>query len=271
MGKFYGLLGEKLGHSISPQIHNLVFEELKEQATYQLFQVKKERLKEVVYGLKYLGSSGVNVTIPFKIDIMAYLDNISEEARRIGAVNTICFRDEIAIGYNTDYYGFGMLLDKFEIDIKNKEIVVLGTGGSSKAVIQYVLDKGSAKITVVTRNLSEKSLNKDYKTIDYSELSKNPKGDLIINTTPLGMYPNLNATPVGKNILSKFQAAVDLIYNPFETLFLKTAKDSGCKSVNGLYMLVGQAIVAEELWNNIIIEKQVVEKIYSNLRLNLYE
>ena len=155
--------------------------------------------------------------------------------------------------------------DKFNIDIKHKEIVVLGTGGSSKAVIQYLKDKGSAKITLVTRNLSKACLNKDYETIDYNELSKNPQGNIIINTTPLGMYPNIDASPVEKNILSKFEAAVDLIYNPFETLFLKTARESGCIIANGLYMLVGQAIAAEELWNNISIEKQVVDKIYTQL------
>ena len=270
MGKFYGLLGEKLGHSISPRIHNLVFEELKEQATYQLFQVKKERLKEVIEGLKYLGSSGVNVTIPYKIDIMAHLDNISEEAKRIGAVNTICFKDEIATGFNTDYYGFKMLLDKFHIDITHKEILVLGTGGSSKAVIQFVKDNGSAKITLVTRNLLKASLNKDYETIDYTELSKNPRGNIIINTTPLGMYPSIDASPVEKDILGKFEVAVDLIYNPFETLFLKTARESGCKIANGLYMLVGQAVAAQELWNDISIEKQIIDKIYTQLIENLY-
>ena len=271
MGKFYGLLGEKLGHSISPQIHKLVFEELNQVGTYELFQVKRERLKEVLEGLKYLGSSGVNVTIPYKLDIIAHLDNISEEAKRIGAVNTICFKDESTTGFNTDYYGFGMLIHKFNIDIENKEIVVLGTGGSSKAVIQYLKDNGSAKITLVTRDLSKACLNKDYETIDYNELSKNPQGSIIINTTPLGMYPNIDASPVEKNILSKFEAAVDLIYNPFETVFLKTARESGCKIANGLYMLVGQAIAAEELWNNISIEKQVVDKIYNQLMVTLYE
>lgn len=271
MGKFYGLLGEKLGHSISPQIHKLVFEELNEDGTYELFQVKKDRLKEVVQGLKYLGSSGVNVTIPYKIDIMAHLDNISEEAKKIGAVNTICFKDEVATGFNTDYYGFGMLLNKFDIDINHKEIVVLGTGGSSKAVIQYLKDKGSGKITLVTRKVSKTSLNEDCQTIDYSELSKNPGGNIIINTTPLGMYPNIDFSPVDESTLSKFEAAVDLIYNPFETLFLKTARENGCKIANGLYMLVGQAIAAEELWNNISIEKRVVDKIYTQLMVSLYE
>lgn len=271
MGKFYGLLGEKLGHSISPQIHNLVFKELNQQGTYQLFQVEKERLKEVVQGLKYLGFSGVNVTIPYKIDIIDHLDNLSEEAKRIGAVNTICFKDGMATGFNTDYYGFGMLLEKFGIHIRHKEIVVLGTGGSSKAVIQYIKDNGAAKITLVTRKLLKESFNKDCQIIDYTELSKNPGGNVIINTTPLGMYPNINASPVEKNILSKFEAAVDLIYNPFETLFLKTARENGSIIANGLYMLVGQAIAAEELWNNISIEKGVVDKIYAQLMENLYE
>ena len=271
MGKFYGLIGEKLGHSISPQIHDLVFKELNQEATYQLFQVKKARLKEVVQGLKYLGASGVNVTIPYKIDIMANLDNISAEAKRIGAINTICFKDEITTGFNTDYYGFGMLLQKFDIDINQKEIVILGTGGSSKAVIQYILDNGAAKVTLVTRNVLKTSLNKDCEIIDYEGLSKSSKGNIIINTTPVGMYPNVDISPIEKNILGKFEAAVDLIYNPLETLFLKNARESGCKVANGLYMLVGQAIASEELWNDISIEKNIVDKIYNHLRTKLYE
>jgi len=271
MGKFYGLLGEKLSHSISPKIHDLVFLELKEQSTYQLFQVKRERLKEVVQGLKYLGCSGVNVTIPYKIDIMDHLDNISEEAKRIGAINTICFKGETATGHNTDYFGFGMLLNKFNINIRNEKIVILGTGGSSKAIIQYVLDNGASKITLVTRNLSNTLLNKDYETIDYDMLSKNPEGNVIINTTPVGMYPKLDFSPVKENVFSGFEAAVDLIYNPFETLFLKDARENGCTTTNGLYMLVGQAIASEELWNNISIEKQVVDIIYNKLKANLYE
>jgi shikimate dehydrogenase len=271
MNKLYGLVGEKLGHSISPQIHNLIFKELNQQATYDLFQVKKERLREVVQGLKYLGFSGVNVTIPYKIDVMSQLDNISEEARRIGAINTICFSNEIATGHNTDYYGFGMLLNKFQLDIKHKEIVVLGTGGSSKAVIQYIKDNGAAKITLVTRTLSKENLNENYEIIDYDKLNKISKGDIIINTTPVGMFPNIDVSPVGESILSKFEAAVDLIYNPSETLFLKTARECGAKSANGLYMLVGQAVTAEELWNNVLIKKEVVDKIFDQLRASLYE
>ncbi|MDP4143513.1 MAG: shikimate dehydrogenase [Bacillota bacterium] len=276
MGGFYGLLGEKLGHSISPEIHSLIFKELNIEGSYNLFEVDKEKLQDVVVGLKALKSKGVNVTIPYKMDVMEYLDEISQEAKTIGAVNTICFNEGRTTGYNTDYFGFGMMLDKYDVQIKDKKAVVLGIGGASMAIFQYLVDKEASEIYLVTRN-KEKGLDtlreqienclqdKKVFVISYDELEGFEKGDVIINCTPCGMYPKIDSSAVGKNIVEKFSAAVDLIYNPAETLFLRYARECNIKAVNGLYMLVGQAVAAEELWNNIKIDKSITNNIHKVL------
>lgn len=266
MSNLFGLIGEKLNHSFSPTIHSIIFQELNMEAYYHLFEVKKGDLRDVVYGLKALGASGVNVTIPYKVGIMKYLDDISDEAEKIGAVNTICFRENKAIGYNTDYFGFGIMLNKFDIDIKNKNAVILGTGGASKAVLQYLLDKDISDVTFVSRDIAKgREKFKEYRIISYDDIKNLSNQDIIINCTPCGMYPKIENCPVIKEDISKFEAAVDLIYNPMETLFLKYARTQGIKAVNGLYMLVGQAIKAEELWNDIEIDGRVIDKIYERI------
>ncbi len=271
MRNVYGLLGEKLGHSISPQIHNLIFKELNINGNYNLFEVEKDKLRVATEGLKVLGVLGVNVTIPYKVEVIRLLDHISIEAEKIGAVNTICFNNGIATGFNTDYLGFGMLLDKHNVEIKNKKIIVLGTGGASKAITQYFEDRGVSEITLVTRKIEKGVKISNNKIISYNELIANASGDIIVNCTPLGMYPNINSSPVEEAVISRFETAVDLIYNPFETLFLKYANEVGAKTANGLYMLIGQALAAEELWNNISIDRNIADKIYKNLMENIYE
>ncbi|MTI65311.1 MAG: shikimate dehydrogenase [Firmicutes bacterium] len=271
MKSLYGLLGEKLSHSFSPQIHSFIFDETKIDGSYHLFEVSGNELKEAIKGLKVLGIKGVNVTIPHKIDAMKYLDIISDEAKKIKAINTICFKGNKTIGYNTDYYGFGMMLYKYNIDVKNKRIVILGTGGASRAVVQYLLDKGSKEIIFITRNLkkAQKKLS-GYKILTYNDLEHLKEKDILINCTPCGMYPNVEDCPVDKQVVSKFKVAIDLIYNPEKTLLLKYSKELNLKSINGLYMLVAQAIKSEELWNNIDIESDVVNEIYDRVYSLLY-
>ena len=265
LGSLYGLLGEKLKHSISPKIHSLIFKEGNIQGYYHLFEVEKENLGSAVEGLKALCAKGVNVTIPYKVSVMEYLDEISIEAKKIGSVNTICFNGNKTIGYNTDYYGFGIMLEKNNITVANKSAVILGSGGASKAVLQYILDKGIKDVKIVSRDVSKIKCTdkmKYFNLISYDEIKYLKGKDIIINCTPCGMYPNLQCSPVEKEVISDFSVAIDLIYNPSETLFLKYARELGIKGVNGLYMLVGQAVAAEELWNNISIS---VDKIYDKI------
>jgi shikimate dehydrogenase len=262
----YGLLGESLPHSFSPQIHSLIFKELGIGGYYHLFEVNKEDLQNALLGFKSLKVKGVNVTIPYKIDVIKYLDDVSKEAKDIGAVNTICFKEGKAVGYNTDYYGFGMMLNKFNVDIKGREAVILGTGGASRAVLQYLLDNDAGEITFVSRSVEEgKRKFNGFEVINYTQLKEKSNKDIVINCTPVGMYPKVEASPLTKELISKFKVVVDVIYNPQETLLLKYAKELGLQGINGLYMLVGQAIKSEELWNSVKINDETVDKIYREL------
>ncbi|MDF2504478.1 shikimate dehydrogenase [Clostridium sp.] len=266
MSYTFGLIGEKLGHSVSPIIHSKLYKILKMDARYDLFEIKKENLEIDFKGLKEKGIKGLNVTIPYKVDIMKYLDDVSIQASEIGAVNTVCFQDNKIIGHNTDYYGFGRMLAKNDIPVKNKRIVVLGAGGAAKAVIQFFIDSNASEVLLVSRDVKKAAQNfKNVKIINYDELSLLKQGDVIVNCTPCGMYPKIENSPIDESCIGRFSSAVDLIYNPKETLFLKFAREKGIKSVNGLYMLVGQAIVAEELWNDITIDETIVDKIYNEL------
>ncbi|MGM0378713.1 MAG: shikimate dehydrogenase family protein [Bacillota bacterium] len=248
--KNFGLLGEKLSHSKSPDIHKIIFKELDINGKYDLIETSPKDIKKYIE--KY---DGLNVTIPYKETVKPILKSLSKEAKSIGAVNTIYNKK----GYNTDYFGFKKMLNVKNIKVNKKICVILGTGGASKAVKYYLKKNNAKKIISVSRSKKGKNI------IDYNDL-KNIKGDILINTTPVGMYPNINETPVDNEIISKYKVAVDLIYNPLETLFLKYAKKNNLKYANGLYMLIGQAVKAEEIWNNIEIDNILIEKIYKKLK-----
>lgn len=263
--KLYGLIGERLTHSMSPQIHSMLMESIGIQGHYSLFQVQKHRLSEAVHGLSALGAVGANVTIPYKVSIIKYLDFLSPEAQKIGAVNTIAFKNEKIIGYNTDYHGFKKALKAASIEISGKKAVILGTGGASRAVLQCLMDSGASDILMVSRAPGSNPEG-NIRTISYEEL-KGVKGwDIIINCTPVGMYPDIEASPVDKKVISSFSSAVDLIYNPSETVFLKYARQLGIPHANGLYMLVSQAAASQKIWQGIIIPESIVEDIYEKLR-----
>ena len=179
---------------------------------------------------------GYNVTIPYKEKVIPYLDKLSPAAEAIGAVNTIYVKDGLLIGDNTDYLGFLDELDFLGIDIKDKDVYVLGSGGASKAIC-YAISKKNGNPIVVSRDKN--------KGICYEQLNNVDSIDLIVNTTPVGMYPNVNELVLPKEVIEKSLCTIDLICNPKETLFLKYSKNG----YNGIYMLIFQAIHAEKLWN----------------------
>lgn len=271
MEYLFGLIGEKLGHSFSPMIHSIILEKLNIDGHYHLFEIERENLIKACTGLKYLGVKGVNVTIPYKVEVMKALDHISDEAQKIGAVNTISFRNNEAYGFNTDYYGFGMLMDKYQINITGSSAVVLGTGGAANSVIHYLKDRGIKKITAASRDVeSAHKRIKDADICTYNEIQYLKGYDIIINCTPCGMYPKTDACAVTFETLKRFSYAVDLIYNPHQTLFLKMAAEMGLKAVNGLYMLVGQAVKAQQIWNEISIPDEWVDEIYMKVSQKMY-
>jgi len=272
MSELYGLIGKRLSHSVSPQIHSMVFNKLNINGYYHLFELKNEDLKAIMLGFKVIKPRGINVTIPYKIQVMEFVDELSKEAKEIGAVNTLKFQMDKTIGYNTDYFGIGILFDKYNIKVENQKATILGNGGVAVTMVRYLLDKGIAKITVVTRDVSKlKVVSKfdDCKLISYDEIQELKESDIVINCTPLGMYPDLDNCPIEKKYISKFGSAVDMIYNPKKTLFLKYAEESGLKAVNGLYMLIGQGIAAQEIWNDIKISKSIIDEIHDDIEKEL--
>lgn len=265
MSDFYGLIGKTLVHSFSPVIHHLILDVMGKSGEYNLFEIEGKDLGKSLESLKILGCRGINVTIPYKVEIMKYLNEISKEAKDIGAVNTIEFIDDELIGHNTDYYGFGLTLKRYDIELFNKTVILLGTGGVSKAVARYILDNGARDMVYVSRD-PHKFHEYGFKVISYDGLRKIKKGDIIINCTPCGMYPDINDCPVDRKILSKFNTAVDLIYNPQSTLFLKLSDELGLNTVNGLYMLVAQAAASQRIWQGREIPLKIIDKIYNDLR-----
>ncbi|WP_297635461.1 shikimate dehydrogenase [uncultured Clostridium sp.] len=257
---YYGLVGEKLSHSLSPKIHEYIFEKYSVDGGYELFPIPQEDISEFGKWMKLLKIKGVNVTIPYKERVIEFLDEISDEGKKIGAVNTILNKNGTLIGYNTDYYGFKYMLLEQEIYVKDKIAVVLGTGGASKAVIQYLKDEKAKDIYLVSRDIKgKKSLDKDVKLIDY-EMLKNIEGYVLINTTPVGMYPKLSECPVNEEVIKKYQCIVDLIYNPLETEFIKLGIAQGKKVCGGLMMLVYQGVKADEIWEEVkVLKEEIVE------------
>lgn len=233
--KQYGLLGEKLGHSYSKIIHTYVFQALGIEATYSLLECKKEDLKEYILKLKQGIYSGFNVTIPYKKEIIQYLDEIDDKARRIGSVNTIYLKNGKVYGSNTDYDGFLATIKDYSICVSNQDCYVLGTGGASLSVSQVLKDLGGHVYSVSRTPKSNQ--------IGYAEL-ENRRIDVLVNTTPVGMFPHVGESPVSKEIAEKANTVIDIIFNPEETLLLQYAHSK----INGLYMLVMQALKAEEIW-----------------------
>ena len=264
--KKFVLIGDKLSHSYSPEIHKLTMKTLGVDGDYSLLELQKDEISDVIDSIRSGKLSGMNVTIPYKIEVMQHLDIITPEAKKIGAVNTVSLEDGKLVGYNTDYWGFRYTLDKKNLHIKGKVCVVLGGGGSARAVIKVLEDLGGI-IYLVSRSPEKLKADfsnfKDLKIISYDELKK-LSGELIVNTTPIGMHPKVDACVVDKSVIQNFSQAIDLIYNPRETLFLSRSEDGE----NGLYMLVGQAVKAQELWWN----KELVnfKDIYQDIEVLVY-
>lgn len=253
----YGLLGETLGYSFSPKIHSLIFQYTDLSGEYGLFPTKKEDLINLIRKVRSGDINGLNVTIPYKTEVMQYLDAISEEARFIGAVNTIYMQNEKLIGANTDSFGFKYTLDINDVEVLGKRVAVLGTGGASKSIV-FVLENMGAQVTQFSRTPENEQKA-------YDELDENHNYDIIVNTTPIGMHPNIDSSPIKEKCIGSAEAVIDIVYNPIETKLLSYAKKQGIKYINGMYMLVGQAVKAQEIFNSIIIDKTIIKKIYDKV------
>ena len=242
--KQYGLIGYPLSHSFSKGYFAEKFaKENIVDCKYDVFPLEKiEDFVELCNDKKNL--IGLNVTIPYKEKTIPFLDELDETAANIGAVNTIKFSNGKKIGYNSDAYGFEMSLKPL-LKSHHTQALILGTGGASKAV-EYVLKKLGIAFQYVSRTKNDKA-------ISYEELNESiiQHSKLIINTTPIGMYPNIDTAPdIPYNVLTEKHLLYDLVYNPEETLFLKKGKEKGAQTKNGLEMLYLQAERSWEIWNS---------------------
>lgn len=265
--KGYGLIGERLSHSISPKIHELILKEINIKGVYNIYETNRDKLQETLLQLRNDNIKGVNITIPYKISVMEFLDDISKKALQIGSINTITFKGGILKGDNTDYKGFKQTLRSYSIDMSNKAVLILGTGGAAASVFQCAKDENSNNIKLASRSplrLRDFWKKREAEIISYKEI-ENFKWDIIINCTPCGMYPDIDSSPISKDALKYCEAVVDLIYNPKETMLLRYSRELGIKGVNGLYMLVAQAIEAQKIWNEIDISQNMTKNVYDKI------
>ena len=233
----FGLIGKKLSHSFSKDFFTQKFKKLNFKSyNYENYEIDNlDKLKELI---KKNQLCGLNVTIPFKQKIIKHLDEIEFNAKKINSVNTIKVENNKLIGYNSDIQGFENSF--IPIIGKRQKAIVLGNGGASKAV-QFVLKKNKIKFIIVSR-----TGNKKFEDITNSDINSS---QIIINTTPLGMYPYINTYPnIPYHALSSNHLIYDLVYNPEETIFIKKAKEKNCLVINGLEMLINQANISWEIW-----------------------
>jgi shikimate dehydrogenase len=261
--KIVGLIGHPISHSFSPLIHNFAFELLGLNYKYLTFDVLPENLEDALKGIIALGITGVNVTIPHKESVIANLNDVSPEARIIGSVNTIVNDNQKLIGYNTDVFGFTESIKKYKEAIANTPVFIFGAGGSARAIIYSLITNFQpGRIVIANRNTSRAEgiaryfsqvlgyKNFDVKEFFFPDIAKDIKSSrLIVNTTPIGMHPNVNDSPVQSDeIFHEGQIVYDIVYNPPMTKLLKMAQNKGAEVISGLDMLIFQAGKSFELW-----------------------
>jgi shikimate dehydrogenase len=244
----YGLIGEKLGHSYSKIIHEKLAD-----YDYAITPLSKE---EFEIFMKARAFKAINVTIPYKKEVIPYLDVLDDNARQIGAVNTIVKRDGVLFGHNTDFPGFLYMVQHNGVDIAGKKVVVLGNGGAAKAVLAVLEFLEAGEIIIV-------KLSGGDGVITYGECQKfHSDTQVIINTSPVGMYPKIDASPIDLSLYKECEAVLDIIYNPLKTKLLLQAEELGIKAVNGLEMLVAQAKYAVEYFLDKAIDDTVIDEVY---------
>lgn len=247
----YGCIGEKLGHSFSKEIHNALAD-----YDYSLKELKPQELPDFFSRRDF---KAINVTIPYKQDVIEHLDWISDEARAINAVNTIVNKDGKLYGFNTDYYGLKALIERENVSLENKKVVVLGSGGTSNTAFAVAKDMNAKEVLKVSRTSRE-----GY--ITYEELyEKHNDCEVVINTTPCGMFPKINVSAVDLNKLPDVTAVFDAVYNPLKSKIILDAKKKNITAVGGLYMLVSQAAFAVEKFIDAPVDSEKVEKIFQSL------
>ncbi len=250
----YGLLGERLGHSFSKEIHEQI-----SNYQYEITEVPLDKFDEFMTKHDFIA---INVTIPYKEKVIPYLDYIDDAAKKIGAVNTIVNKKGKLYGYNTDYLGLRDLVLTNNIDVKGKKVLVLGTGGTSKTSKAVFTDLGAKELVFV-------SIDPVGDEISYEDAVKyHNDSQIIVNATPCGMYPNCDDLIIDISTFNKLVAVVDVIYNPLKTMLVRKALERGITAVSGLYMLVAQAVYASSIFTDTEYDKKIIDDIYNQIYNN---
>ena len=247
----YGLIGEKLGHSYSKIIHQML-----KSKPYELKELSQDEVEAFMRAKDF---SAINVTIPYKTAVIPYLSHVSARAQEIGAVNTVVNRGGELWGYNTDFYGLSALILHAGIFLMDKKVAILGTGGTSKTAIAVAKYLGARTILPVSRTAGENVITYGQLRCEHADV------EVVINTTPVGMYPNTEAAPIDVSAFPNLSGVIDVIYNPLCSKLVLEAQKRGIKAEGGLYMLVAQAVRASEIFLDCTYPFQTAESIYQEL------
>lgn len=275
-----GLIGNPVEHTMSPLIHNFLAGELNQNMTYVPFFVEQGKLENAVKGAHALNILGMNVTVPYKNEVIKYLTDVDVRAQKIGAVNTLVRAEDGYKGYNTDISGLMRAMKSDDVSIKNEEIIILGAGGVGRAVAfmcvlgeakkVYLLNRSLDKAKAVAAEVNDSFAKERVFPMainDYKSLLTNEKKYIVIQSTSVGLYPNLDAVVLeDADFYKNVKTGYDLIYTPWETKFMKLVSKYGGNAYNGLKMLLYQAIDAFELWNGCKVSNEVANKAYEKLK-----
>ena len=247
----YCLLGRNLSHSYSPQIHSTFAD-----YDYRLMEIEPDKLESFMRNADF---SGINVTIPYKKAVLPYCDELTPQAKRLGAVNTIVKKPDGTLwGHNTDYFGFLEMVKRSALNVQGKKALVLGSGGAGVTASAVLTDLGATVITI--------SRNGEH---NYNNLHHHQDASIIVNATPVGMYPNNGTAPISLSVFPRLEGVLDLIYNPFKTDLLLEAEEKGLVTLNGLYMLVAQAKESAEYFSGTTISNEKIKDVYCSLKLQM--
>ena len=247
----YGLIGEKLGHSFSAEIHAMLGD-----YGYELKEIPEDGLEQFIKDADF---KGINVTIPYKQAVIPYLDHLDTGAKAIGAVNTIVNKNGKLYGYNTDFFGMHSLLRRIGANPRGKKTLILGTGGTSKTALAVIKAMGGTEVYRVSRSSAEDA-------ISYEEaVSLHSDASIIINTTPVGMYPNTDACPIDINAFPQLTAVADAVYNPLRSRLVQAATEKGISAEGGLFMLVAQAVRASEYFLGTVYAPETVNTVFKTM------
>ena len=275
--KLMGIIGNPIEHTMSPVIHNTIAELTGENMAYLAFPVKED-VEAAIKGAYVLGIQGMNVTVPYKSDVIEHLVSIDEQAGIIGAVNTLVRVEGGYKGYNTDLPGLYRAMGSEGIEVKGAEVIILGAGGAARAAAflcafyqakkVYILNRTLEKAVNVAEEVKEKTGFSDIIPMELGDYSKIPgNGYLVLQATKVGLYPNVDETPMeDKAFFEKAAVVYDLIYTPEETKFMRLSRENGAEAYNGLKMLLYQGIAGYEMWNQTSVPEEVVEKVYEKLQ-----